>query len=147
MNAPFTPVDSHTFDDAFRLLAIAADLSATRQRLDELKAAEASAKERIAELHAMEAEIPRLHSTAVATNIVADRRVAAVEAREAEADERDANLNQLEARQSLASIQRERTVVEAGALANKREAERLAAMRKDYEADLKKLKGFTATLR
>jgi hypothetical protein len=94
MNAPFTPVDSHNaFDEWSRLLAVMADPATHKKRLEELNAAEVAAKERIAELHAMQAETVRLNTTAKATNIVADNRIKAVEAREAEADAREARLD------------------------------------------------------
>jgi hypothetical protein len=146
MNAPFTPVDLHTFDDAFRLLAIAADLSATRQRLDELKTAEASAKERIAELHAMQAETVRLHSTAQATNIVADNRIKALDVRETEIDTREAKLEQSEAMKSDAGLRRRESAVEARENAAKAESDRLAVMRKDIDARLAKIKSFSSSL-
>jgi vacuolar-type H+-ATPase subunit I/STV1 len=138
MNAPFTPVHN-PYDDVSHLLAIMADPEGYRQRLQELIAQEKKTADRIAELNAMQADTLRLHQTAQATNIVADRRITALDAKEAELDERLQKLETAEVKASAASMRAQQSAVEAGALANKREAERLATVRKDYEAKVAKL--------
>jgi len=145
MNAPFTPVHN-PYDDVSHLLAIMADPEGYRQRLQKLVAQEKKTADRIAELNAMQAETLRLHQTAAATNIVADRRIAALDAKEAELDERLQKLETAEVKASAASMRAQQSAVEADKLANKREAERLSVMKKDVEAQLAKIKNFSSTL-
>jgi hypothetical protein len=145
MNAPFTPVDNYA--DLGALLRLLVDPAATKQRLDELIAQQAATRAEIETLNAMASETKRLHNTAQATNIVLQRREAALDAREAEADAREARLDQSEATRSDANLRHRESAAEAKEEALKREADRLAAMRADYQAKLEKLKGFTATLR
>src|SRR6478672_10578188 len=88
-NPPNNPIDlSAGYADMSALLQLLADPAASKQRLDEHIAAELAAKERIEVANKMTDEARRLLSTAQATNIVADRRIAALDAREAELDER-----------------------------------------------------------
>jgi hypothetical protein len=142
-NPPNNPIDlSAGYADMSALLQLLADPVKTKARLDELIAAEAAAKERLAEANAMAAETRRLHSTAAATNIVAERREAAAAKREEELDQRAQKLETVEARASAASMRAQQSAVEAAALANKREAERLAAMRTELDAGLAKIKNF-----
>jgi hypothetical protein len=144
MNAP---LDLHNaFDDVTRLLAIIADPAAHRQRLGELVAQENKTKAEIATLNAMAAETRRLHSTAQATNIVADRRIAALDAREAELDQKAEQLERSESTRSDAALRRRESAVEARENAARAESERLAAARKDYESRLAKIKTFSSTL-
>jgi hypothetical protein len=119
MNAPFTPVHN-PYDDVSHLLAIMADPEGYRQRLQELIAQEKKTADRIAELNATQAETLRLHQTAVATNIVADRRITAQDAREAELSEWANRLESSEARKGVA--RREAAVAKREAAVEKREA-------------------------
>jgi hypothetical protein len=130
MNAPITPIDlSDGYTDLSALLKILADPAAHKAKLDELIGAEASAKERIAELHAMEADTRRLHNTAQATNIVLQRREAAVSAREAEAEEARPILASLQKRESAADA-KENAVARREAAVAKREADADASFAK-----------------
>jgi hypothetical protein len=134
------------YDDLAALLKVLADPAQHKARLDELIAQEAATKERIEALNAMAAETRRLHSTAQATNIVSDNRKASLDAREAELDERTKKIDGSEARHSVASLQRRENAVEAKEEANKREGERLAAMRTDLEGRLGKIKHLATSL-
>jgi hypothetical protein len=136
-NPPITDLHS-AFDDVSKLLAIIADPAAHRQRLQELVTQENTTKERIAELNAMQADTLRLHQTAQATNIVADRRITALDAREAEIEQRADQLAQSESTRSDAALRRRESAVEAKEEALKREAERLATTRKELDARLAK---------
>src|SRR6476646_5896640 len=98
-NPPVTDLHS-AFDDVSKLLAIIADPALHRQRLEELVTRENATKERIAELHAMQAETVRLNGTAKAFNSGCDRRLAAIEEREAELDQRAEQLQRSEATKS-----------------------------------------------
>jgi len=141
MSAPITPIDlSGGWADVSALLQLLKDPAASQQKLDELVAQENATKDRIAELHAMEAETLRLHNTAKATNIVSENRKAALDARETEIEQRATQLEQSESRHSAASLQRRENLIEARENAVKAETERLAVLRKDYEAKLGKLK-------
>jgi hypothetical protein len=144
MNAPFTPVDSFAFANA--LVMIIADPAKHKARLDELKAQEKAVEEKIEMLDAMKAETPRLHSTAVATNIVADNRNKALDVREAEIEQRLEALARSEATKSDSALQRREIAVEARENAARAEAERLAATRKELDARLAKIKTFSSTL-
>src|SRR6476659_4505804 len=146
MNA-HTPGDSHSAAaDLSALLQLLTDPVATKARLDELLAQEKATSARIAELHAMESETKRLHGTATAINIVCDRRLAAIEAREVELDARAQQLEQSESTRSDAALRRRESAVEARENAAKAESERLAVARKDIEARLAKIKSFSSSL-
>ena len=80
-------------DQLHALLAVIADPAAHKQRLDELVAQEKATQARIAELNDMASDTRRLNSTALATNILSDKRKAALDAREAEIGERAKNLD------------------------------------------------------
>jgi hypothetical protein len=145
MNAP--TMDFRTsFDDVTLLLSIIADPAAHRQRLAELVTQEKATKERIAELHAMEAETVRLNGTAKAVNIVCDRRLAAIEQREADADARAEQLEKAESTRTDANLRRRENAVEAREASVRAESDRLAGMRKDYDARLAKIRTFSSTL-
>jgi hypothetical protein len=146
MNAPY-PVDLHSaFDDVSKLLAIIADPAAHRQRLEQLVTQENATKAEIDRLNAMAAETKRLHSTAVATNIVADRRIAALDAREAELEERADQLARSEVTKSDEGRRRRESMVEAREKATRAEAESLAATRKELDAKLVKFRNFSSSL-
>jgi DNA anti-recombination protein RmuC len=134
------------YGDLAALLTILADPERTKQRLDELVAQEAATKEQIATLNGMAADTRRLHSAAEATNIVSNNRKTALDAREAELDERAKNLEQSESTRSDAALRRREAAVQAREEAATREAERLAAIRADYEGRLEKIKNLTVTL-
>jgi hypothetical protein len=144
-NPPITDLHS-AFDDLTRLLAIIADPAAHRQRLQELIAQTEAAKEQIEALNKMAGETRRLHSTAQATNIVADNRTKALDAREAEIEQRASQLEQSESTRSDAALRRRESAVESRENAVKAESFRLAGMRTDLEAKLGKIRGLTATL-
>ncbi len=147
MSAPFTPIDlSAGYADVSALLQLLVDPLKSQARLDELIAADASAKQRIAEADAREAETRRLLNTAKATNIVSENRKTALDAREAELDARAGQLEQSESTRSDAALRRRENLVEARENAAKAEADRLSAMRKDYEAKLGKIKNLTSSL-
>ena len=137
-NPPITDLHS-AFDDVSKLLAIIADPAAHRARLEELVKQEAATKAAIAELNDMKSETLRLHGTAKATNIVADRRITALDAREAELDKREAAIEQSEARQADASLKRREDAADAKEEALKRQAERLEATRKELDARVAKI--------
>ena len=146
-NPPNSPIDlSAGYADVSALLQLLVDPVKTKARLDELIAAEAAAKERLAEANAREADTKRLHTTAAATNIVSENRKAALDAREAELEQRAEQLEQSEATRSDAALRRRESAVESREAAVKAELDRVAAMRKDYEARLAKLKTFSSTL-
>jgi hypothetical protein len=114
MNAPFTPVDSHSAAaDLSAFLQLLTDPVATKARLDELVAQEKATKASIAELNDMASETRRLHGTAQAVNILCDRRLAAIEEREAELDERAKSLDNSEAMKSAAAVQRRESANDA----------------------------------
>ena len=147
MNAPITSIDlSSGRSDVFALLKILADPAAYKAKLDELIAREDSAKERIAEADAREADTKRLHSTAVATNIVSDRQKATLEKLQAELDDRAQQIEQSEARHSAAELQRRERAADAQEEALKNEAARLSAMRRDLESQLAEIKTLTSRL-
>jgi hypothetical protein len=147
LNPPITPIDlSGGYADVSALLTILADPVKTKQRLDELVAQEAATKEQIATLNGMAAETRRLHSAAQATNIVSDNRKAALDAREAEIQQRAEQLELSESTRADAALRRREAACTAQEAANKRESERLAAMRADYEGRLAKIKNLTVTL-
>ncbi len=138
---PPNPIDvSGGYADVSALLQLLVDPVATKARLDELVAQETATKERIEALNKMADETRRLHNTAQATNIVSDNRKKELDARESEIEQRATQLEQSESRHSVASLQRRENLVEARENAVKAEGERLAVMRKDYEARLAKIK-------
>ena len=94
-------------------LQLLVDPVKTKARLDELIAAEVAAQDKIDTLNAMDADTRRLHSTAVATNIVADNRMKALDVREAEDDAREARLEQLENTKSAAAMSRRESAAAA----------------------------------
>jgi hypothetical protein len=122
------------------------DSTTHSQRLNELIAQETATKAEIATLNAMAAETRRPHSTAQATNIVSDNRKAALDKREAELDERAKNLDLSEATKSDAALRGREAAVSAREEVNKREGERLAAMRRDLEGRLGKVRNLATTL-
>jgi hypothetical protein len=139
MNA-LTDLNLHSaYDDLSRLLAVVADPAKHKARLDELVAKEKAAKEKIEMLNAMEADTRRLHSTAIATNIVSDNRKTALDTREAELEALGSRLEQSAARHSDAALRHRENAVEAKEEALKREAERLAATRKELDARVVKI--------
>jgi cell division protein FtsB len=139
--------DLHTsFDDVSRLLALIADPAAHRARLEELVKQEAATKAEIAALNAMKSETLRLHQTAQATNIVADRRIAALDAREAEIEQRAEQLQRSEVTKSDEGLRRRESMVEAREKAARAEAESLAATRKELDAKLVKFRNFSSSL-
>jgi hypothetical protein len=145
MNAPISDLRS-ACDDLLRLLAVVADPAKHKARVDELIAREAAAKASIVELHAMEGETRRLHNTARATDIVSNNRAAALDAREAEIEDRASRLELSESTKSDASLRRREAMVESRENACKTESDRLAAMRRDLEGRLIKIKNLTNSL-
>jgi hypothetical protein len=146
-NPPNNPIDlSAGYRDVSALLTILADPVQHKARLDELIAREAAAKASIAELHDMEAETRRLNSSAQARNIVVGNREKELDAREAALDERAEQLSKSESTRSDAALRRREDAVFSRENINKVEAERLAAVRKDYEAKLGKIKNLTSSL-
>jgi hypothetical protein len=144
-NPPITDLRG-AYDDVAALLTILADPTMHKARLDELIAQEKATKEQIAALNAMAGETRRLHSTAAATNIVSDNRKTELDAREAEIEERANNLERSESTRSDAALRRRESAVESRENAAKAELDRLAAIRRDLETKLGKIKGLTATL-
>jgi hypothetical protein len=145
MNAPFTPVHN-PYDDVSHLLAIMADPEGYRQRLQELIAQEKKTADRIAELNTMQAETLRLHQTAVATNIVADNRIKALDAREAELDERIQRLEQSESTRSEAAVRRRENAADAKENALVRREAAVAKREADADARFAKIKSFSSSL-
>jgi hypothetical protein len=127
-------------------LTILADPTMHKARLDELIAQEKATKEQIAALNAMAGETRRLHTTAAATNIVSENRKAALDAREAEIEQRATQLEQSESTRSDAALRRRENAVEAREEANKREADRLAALKTDLQARHAKIKNLASSL-
>jgi hypothetical protein len=144
-NPPITDLHS-AFDHVSGLIAIIADPAAHRQRLQELIAAEANAKAAIAELHDMEADTRRRNSTSQAREIVVNNREKALDAREAGIEQKADELAKSESTRSDAALRRRESAVESREAAVKAEIDRVAAMRKDYEARLAKIKTFSSTL-
>jgi uncharacterized phage infection (PIP) family protein YhgE len=138
---PPNPIDvSGGYADVSALLQLLIDPGATKQRLDELVAQENATKERIEALNKMADETRRLHNTAQATNIVSDNRKKELDAREAEIEQSESRHSDAAVQKREAAVTRRENLVEARENAGKAEADRLAAMRKDYEAKLGKLK-------
>ena len=137
MNAP---ISTQSANDLAALLALLVDPIATQARLDELVTQEAATREQIAALNAMADETRRMHNTAQATNIVSDNRRAALDAREGDLDQRQEAIEASEAARSDAALHRRETAVQAREEASKKEAERLATMRADYETRIAKLR-------
>jgi hypothetical protein len=150
MNAPFNgpipPVDLHGTSDRAALLALLVDPEKTKARLDELIAQEKATQERIDALNEMAADTRRLNSAAQALNIVSDNRKTALDAREAEIQQRAEQLELSEATRSDAALRRREAACTAQTEANKRETERLAAIRTDYEAKLAQIAKIKANL-
>jgi chromosome segregation ATPase len=147
MNAPFAPVDVHSdYTHVTALLTILADPAAHKARLDELIAQEKAAKEQIAALNDMAADTRRQHSAAQATTIVLNNRKAALDARVTALDERQKTIESSEAARSDASLQRREAAAHAQEMANKRESERLAALRTDLQAKHDRIKNLAGTL-
>ena len=94
----------------------------------------------------MAVETRRLHGTAAATNIVCDRRLAAIELRESELDDRAKSIESTESARSDASLKRREAAVESRESATRTESERLAGVKKDREARLSKIKTFSSSL-
>jgi hypothetical protein len=146
LNPPISPIDlSAGYRDVSALLTILADPVQHKARLDELIAREAAAQASIKELHDMEAETRRLNSSAQARNIVVGNREKELDAREAALDERAEQLSKSESTRSDAALRRREDAVFSRENINKVEAERLAAVRKDYEAKLAKLTAILET--
>jgi hypothetical protein len=143
-NPPIT--DLHGASELAALLELLVSPEKTKARLDELVAQEAETKEQIATLNGMAADTRRLHSVAEATNIVSTNRKTALDAREAALDERAKNLELSEATRSDAALRRREAAVQAREEAATREADRLAAMRTDYEAKLDQIAKIKANL-
>jgi len=113
-NPPNNPIDlSGGYAYVSALLQLMANPVAAKARLDEHRAAETAAKERIAEADKREAETRRLHQTAVATNIVADNRIKALDAREAELSEWANRLESSEATKGDAGMRRRESAAAA----------------------------------
>jgi DNA repair exonuclease SbcCD ATPase subunit len=148
MNAPFTPVDPHSShaDVTAALLKIISDPAAHKQRLDELTAKQAEVSKQTEALNKLTADTRGTHSAAAAATIVANNRKTALDAREAEIEERAKNLDQNEAKLSAASLQRRENLVTSREQKVAREAERLAAIRTEYEGKLAKLKELAGAL-
>lgn len=153
MNAPTTfntlmpPTDmTDAAATLLKLLNVLTDVEGMKRLLEELAAQETAAKEQIAALNAMAGDTRRLHSTAQATEIVLNNRKTALDAREGELNAREERIETAERRQSDANLRSREATVEAGAEANKRERERLAADRADLESRLDKIKSFSTTL-
>jgi hypothetical protein len=144
MNAPFTPVDNYA--DLGALLRLLVDPVATQQRLDELIAQQTATKAEIATLNEMAADTRRLHSAAEAMNIVLTNRKTALDAQAAALDARAETLEQSESARSDAALRRREAAVLAREQGATREADRLAALRTDYEGRLAKIKNLTTTL-
>jgi hypothetical protein len=127
------------------LLAILADPAAHQARLDELVAQEKSTKEQIAALNEMAADTRRQNSAAQAATIVANNRKIAQDKRDAELDERTEIIEQVEARRRDAALAARELAVTTRENSVKAEAERLAAIRTDYEGRLGTLKQHLAS--
>ena len=141
MNAPFTP-DSHGFyaDGVYALLTILSDPAKHKQRLDELLAQENAAKEQIAMLNDMSADTRRLHTAAEATNIVSNKRKAALDQREADLDTRAQALELTEATRSHKALQHREAAVQAREDAVAREEKRLATVKSGLDEKHAKIK-------
>jgi hypothetical protein len=138
MNAPvieFHPAST----DLAALLALLVDPAATKARLDELVAQEAATKEQIAILNEMAADTRSLHSAAQATNIVSNNRKTALDEREVALDDRQKNIESSEAARSDTALRRREAAVQAREESAKREGERLAAVKADYEGKLARI--------
>jgi hypothetical protein len=138
-NAPGTDPGTH-------LLAILSDPVAHKTRLEELIAQEKAAKEQIAAMNEMAGDTRRLHSAAQAATIVAANRKAALDAREAELDARAQSLDQVELVRGDAALKRRESAVTARENAVKAEAERLAAIKIDYEGKVGKIQHLATAL-
>jgi hypothetical protein len=138
-NPPITDLHG-AYDDLSRLLAVIADPVQTKQRLDELIAQEAAAKEQIAALNEMAGETRRLNSAAQATTIVLNNRKTALDAREADLDTRAQALELTEGTRSHKALQRREAAVQAREEAAAREEKRLATVKTDLEGKLEKIK-------
>jgi hypothetical protein len=128
------------------LLKILADPATHKARLDELVAQEKSAKEQIAALNEMAGDTRRQNSAAQAATIVANNRKIALDKREAELDERAQSLDQVELVRGDAALKRREAAVSARENAVKAEAERLAAIKIDYETKVGKIQHLATAL-
>ena len=138
-------------DDGYAaLLKILADIlddpEKHRQRLEELRAQEKATRDEINALNQMAAITRRRSSEVEADKIVLANRKTKLDAREAEINERAQNLETAEARRSDRALQAREIAVSAREEAATREAERLAAMRKDYEDKLARIKNSAGAL-
>jgi len=138
-------------DDGYAaLLKILADIlddpEKHRQRLEELRAQEKATRDEINALNSMAAITRRRSSEAEAAMIAATNRKTALDKREEELEERAKNLESIEARRSDRALQLREDAVTAREETATREAERLAAMRKDYEDKLARIKNLAGAL-
>jgi uncharacterized sporulation protein YeaH/YhbH (DUF444 family) len=138
---PITVTDLH---DA--LLTILADPDLHKKRLEELRAQEKATRDEINALNSMAAITRRRSSEAEAAMIVAKNRAAKLDAREAEIEEKAKSLDTLNARRSDMALAAREAAVEAGELANKREADRLAVLKADLEGRHAKIKTLASSL-
>jgi hypothetical protein len=139
----FNPPISHLHDgyaDVSALLQILADPVKTKQRLDELVAQEKAVDEKIASHNELVAETRGMHSAAEATNIVLNNRKTALDAREAEIELKAQALTDAETMKSDAALGRRERAVAAREESASREADRLAALRTEYESKIARFK-------
>jgi cell division protein FtsB len=128
-------------DDGYAaLLKILADPALHKQRLDELVAQEKATRDEINALNSMSAITKRRSSEAEAAMIVAKNRAARLDAREAEIEERTKTLESIEARRSDRALQLREDAVTSRENIARVEAERLAAVKADYDAKIAKFK-------
>jgi hypothetical protein len=94
----------------------------------------------------MAADTRRLHSAAEATNIVSNRKAAALDARAAELDTRAQALELTEATRSHKALQRREAAVQAREEAATREEKRLVTVKTDLEGKHASIRGLADTL-
>jgi predicted nucleic acid-binding Zn-ribbon protein len=147
-------------DHVHALLAVMADPAKHKTRLDELVEHQKAVDEKIATHNELIAKTKGMHSAAEAANIVANNRKSALDQREAEIRTREEQLaadiakhneaqkqlgTEIRKREAAAAAKETSVLERENALsareeAAKQEADRLAALRTEYEAKIKKLK-------
>lgn len=147
-------------DEVHSLLAVISDPAKHKQRLDELVELQKTVDEKIADHNELITKTRGMHSAAEAANIVSNNRKSALDAREAEIRTRENQLAadvaqhskarqqftaQIKQREAAAAIKETSVIERENALgereqAAKREADRLAALKSEYEAKIKKLR-------
>jgi uncharacterized protein (DUF342 family) len=126
-------------DDFHSLLRVIADPATHKARLDELVEHQKAVDEKIAAHEELIAKTRGMHSKAEATNIVLENRKAALDARESEIELKAQALATAETLRSDAALGRRERAVAAREEAAKREADRLATLKVEYEGKIKKL--------